>query len=138
MIGSVTSTPATELEIKNILLVDDDVDLAYALKALLESHNFLVTTVQDGREALREVMTMNFDCIVCDMMMPQMPGDMFYLAVKKTKPELSRRFLFITGHANNPKVDAFLKSHEGLVVYKPVKTEELVQMISLVMKRATA
>ena len=129
-------TSSSSLDIKNILLVDDDVDLAQALKGLLEAHNFLVTTVFNGAEALREVMDMDYDVIVCDMMMPQMPGDMFYLAVQKTKPELARRFLFITGHGGNPKVDAFLKQNDGLVVFKPVKTDELVRMIGLVMQRS--
>jgi CheY-like chemotaxis protein len=136
MSGSVSSaSSATSLEIKNILLVDDDVDLAQALKGLLEARNYLVTTVSNGAEALREVMQMDFDVIVCDMMMPEMPGDMFYLAVQKTRPALANRFLFITGHGDNPKVDAFLKRNDGLVIYKPVKTDELVRMISLVMQR---
>ncbi len=126
---------ATSLEIKNILLVDDDVELADTLKALLEGYNFLVTTVGNGVEALREVMRLDFDVIICDMLMPEMPGDMFYLAVQKTKPELCRRFLFITGHSGNPKVDSFLKRVNGLVVYKPVPTEELVRMISFVLKQ---
>jgi DNA-binding response OmpR family regulator len=136
MSGSVSpASSATSLDIKNILLVDDDVDLAQALKGLLEARNYLVTTVSNGAEALREVMDMDFDVIVCDMMMPEMPGDMFYLAVQKTRPALARRFLFITGHGDNPKVDSFLKHNDGLVVYKPVKTDELVRMITLVMNR---
>lgn len=136
MSGSVSpASSATSLDIKNILLVDDDVDLAQALKGLLEARNYLVTTVSNGAEALREVMEMDFDVIICDMMMPEMPGDMFYLAVQKTRPALARRFLFITGHADNPKVDAFLKHNDGLVIYKPVKTDELVRMITLVMNR---
>src|SRR4051812_37213116 len=139
-LGMTASSPSeletTELDIKNILLVDDDVDLAQALKGLLEAHNFLVTTAANGAQALREVMEMDFDVIICDMLMPQMPGDMFYLAVQKTKPELARRFLFITGYGDNPKVDAFLKKNDGLVVFKPVKTDELVRMIGLVMSRS--
>ena len=65
---------------------------------LLESRNFIVTTVNDGVHALREVMAFDFDVIICDLLMPNMPGDMFYLAVQKTKPELCKRFLFVTGH----------------------------------------
>lgn len=126
---------ATELEIKNILLVDDDEALATTLKDLLESRNFIVTTAYNGAEALREVMAFDFDVIICDMMMPTMPGDMFYLAAKKAKPEMAKRFLFVTGHADNPKVDAFLKGIDGLVVFKPVLTEELVRMISFVLNR---
>jgi DNA-binding response OmpR family regulator len=125
-----------ELEIKNVLLVDDDVALANTLKLLLESHNFIVTTSCNGVDALREVMAFDFDVIICDMLMPKMAGDMFYLAVQKIKPQLAPRFLFVTGHADNPKVDAFLKSIDAEVVFKPVLTEELVRMISLVLRRA--
>ena len=125
----------TELEIKNILLVDDDEALADTLKLLLESRNYLVTTASNGADALHEVMDVDFDVIICDMLMPKMPGDMFYLAVQKTKPELAKRFLFITGNADNPKVEAFLKSIDALVIFKPVLTEELVRGIAIVLKR---
>src|SRR4051794_16179586 len=120
---------AAELEIKNVLLVDDDEALADTLKLLLESHNFIVTTSNNGADALREVMAFDFDVIICDMMMPKMAGDMFYLAVQKVKPHLNSRFLFVTGHADNPKVDSFLKEVDAQVVFKPVLTEELVRMI---------
>jgi DNA-binding response OmpR family regulator len=133
---SQASADAAELEIKTVLLVDDDEDLANTLKLLLESHNFIVTTSSNGADALREVMAFDFDIIICDMMMPKMAGDMFYLAVQKTKPHLLSRFLFVTGHADNPKVDAFLKSIDAQVIVKPVLTDELVRMISFVLKRA--
>ena len=126
---------ASELEIKSILLVDDDEALADTLKLLLESRNFVVSTASNGLEALREVQAFDFDVIICDMLMPKMAGDMFYLAVQKTKPELAKRFFFVTGHADNPKVDSFLKRIDALVVFKPVLTDELVRMISLVLKR---
>jgi DNA-binding response OmpR family regulator len=132
------SADSTELEIKNVLLVDDDEMLAETLKGLLESHNFIVTTSGNGAEALREVMAFDFDVIICDMMMPTMAGDMFYLAVQKTKPQLCSRFLFVTGHADNPKVEAFLKSIDANVIFKPVPTDELVRMISFVLNRAEA
>jgi hypothetical protein len=60
---------------------------------------------------------------------------MFYLAVQKMKPHLASRFLFVTGHADNPKVDSFLKSIDAEVVFKPVLTDELIRMISLILKQ---
>ncbi len=127
--------PQNELEIKSILLVDDDQELADTLKELLESRNFVVAVQPNGAAALREVQAIDYDVIVCDMLMPKMAGDMFYLAVKKIKPELTQRFIFVTGHADNPKVESFLKGIDALVLFKPVLMEELVEMISLVLQR---
>jgi DNA-binding NtrC family response regulator len=141
MPGPSTSVPGeetSELEIKSILLLDDDVELANALKELLESRNFVVTTVSNGAEGLREVMALDFDVIICDMLMPHMPGDMFYTAVQKVKPHLARRFIFITGHQDNPKITDFLKRIDALVLFKPAPTEELIRLISLVLKRTQA
>ena len=126
------------MDIKNILLVDDDPALADTLKNLLEAHNFVVTSVSNGAAALREIMGLDFDVIICDMMMPEMPGDMFYLAVQKVKPYLAQRFLFVTGHSGNPKVEAFLRKIEALVLYKPVEINDLVEMISLILRLAPA
>ena|SRR6266446_1770444 len=131
-----TSNELADLEIKSILLLDDDVELADILRLLLEAHNFVVTTVKNGVEGLRELMAFDFDIIMCDMMMPSMPGDMFYLAVQRTKPELCSRFLFITGHSENPKVSSFLSSVDAVVLFKPVNAEELVRMVSFVLNRS--
>jgi DNA-binding response OmpR family regulator len=141
MPASDTSNPTpetSELDIKSVLLLDDDTDLADTLKALLESHNYVVTTVGNGAEGLREVMEMDFDLILCDLLMPGMPGDMFYLAVSKAKPHLKKRFIFITGHSGNPRVESFLKEVDADVLFKPVGAEDLLEMISLVLRRQSA
>jgi len=131
-----TTQDSLDLDIKSILLLDDDIELADTLKLLLESRNFLVTTVKNGVEGLHEVMSMDFDVVMCDMMMPTMPGDMFYLAVQRTKPHLCNRFIFITGHSGNPKIDDFLKKVDAIVLYKPVSTKDLVNAISFVLKKS--
>jgi CheY-like chemotaxis protein len=129
------SAEVADLEIKSILLLDDDIDLADTLKSLLETHNYIVTTAKNGVEGLREVMALDFDVIMCDMLMPAMAGDMFYLAVERTKPHLCRRFIFLTGHKDNPKVGEFLTKTKAAVLYKPVTNEELVHTISMVLKK---
>lgn len=130
------SQNAPDLEIKSILLLDDDIDLADTLKLLLESRNYVVTTVKNGVEGLHEIMAFDFDIVMCDMLMPTMPGDMFYLAVQRTKPELCKRFIFITGYSENPKVIGFLKNLDAPVLYKPVVTEDLIRAISIVLKNS--
>ena len=127
--------PQNQLEIKNVLLVDDDAELAETLKIALEAHNFVVAVQPNGAAALRELQAIDYDVILCDMLMPELAGDLFYLAVKKLKPELAKRFIFVTGHADNPKVEDFLNEIDALVLFKPVLMVELLEMISLVLQR---
>ena len=133
------SKTTARLNIKSILLLDDDVELADTLKQLLEMHNFVVTTVGNGVDGVREIMRFDFDIIMCDMMMPKMPGDMFYFAVERTKPRLCPRFIFITGYPDKPEVVTFLHSiNDPIVLPKPVSTADLIRTISLVLKKNNA
>jgi len=126
----------TELQIRSVLLLEDDVELALTLKALLEERDFMVTTVENGVDGLKEIMAFDFDAIVCDMMMPKMPGDMFFLAVSRAKPQLCKRFVFITGHGDDSKVTEFMEKINGLVLRKPVQSDDLVKMINVAATRA--
>lgn len=132
------SEVGSDLDIRSILLLDDDLDLLETLKELIETRNYIVTTAQNGVAGLREIMDIDFDVIICDMMMPTMPGDMFYLAVLKIKPHLCSRFLFVTGHSQDEHVHRFVSTTEGLTIFKPVPPDELLQMISLVLRRNEA
>jgi response regulator RpfG family c-di-GMP phosphodiesterase len=74
---------------------------------------------------------------MCDMMMPRMPGDMFYFAVQRTKPHLCSRFIFITGYPDKPEVVKFLAGlPEAVVLHKPVRNDDLIRMVSFVLKRS--
>jgi len=117
---------------RKVLLLDDDLDLCEILKSVIEWHRYEVTVVHRGVEGVREIMERDYDAIVCDIMMPNMPGDMFYLAVQQLKPHLCRRFIFITGHEANPAVNAFLKLAAGLVLLKPLATDQLITKIAQV------
>ena len=114
----------------SVLLLDDDIDLCEALKATLEEQGYEVTAVHRGLEGVRTIVTRDYDVIVCDMMMPTMPGDMFYFAVQRLKPHLCSRFIFITGHQGTPKVDAFLSSVAARTLYKPLTIKKLLASIA--------
>lgn len=60
---------------KHILVVDDDTDLSRAFKLRLESSgDFVVSTAENGEEALRFVERAAPDLIVMDVLMPKMDG----------------------------------------------------------------
>lgn len=108
-----------------LLVVEDERELCHLLKGHFEKEGYRVETVENGSEALRRVMVSDFDAVVCDMVMPHMAGDMFYLAVRKVKPGLCDRFVFITGHGGSPSVREFLSTITERVISKPFNIEDL-------------
>ena len=70
---------------KKILLLEDDEDFRNIIKDFLESNFYNVVTAKNGVEGVREIMASDFEVILCDMMMPTLPGDMFYLAVERMR-----------------------------------------------------
>ena len=82
---------------KSILLLEDETEFAHMVKEYLESCEFQVTVVRDGVQGLKKVMERDFDVIVCDLLMPNLPGDMFYVGVERVRPHLANRFIFIAG-----------------------------------------
>ena len=127
-----------ELVVKNprkVLLLEDESDLAAALRELLEACDYRVTRVANGAEGLQHILAGDFDVIICDMVMPNFPGDMFYIAVQRSRPHLCSRFIFMTGHRADPKIDAFIRKVCGLVLWKPFQPHELLEAIKLVIRK---
>jgi DNA-binding response OmpR family regulator len=120
---------------KKILLLEDDVELAGTLKLFMETSGFEVTLARDGVEGLKHAMSVDFDVIICDLLMPNLPGNMFYIAVERTKPVLAKRFIFITGHQSDEKINKFLKQVRGLCLFKPFQMHQLLEYIESILKK---
>src|SRR6201987_479170 len=95
------------LALKAILVVDDDQQVASALQWILADENYLVDLAFDGEEAMLKVKAHEYDAVICDLKMPKLRGDDFYLQAKEVPPMLSDRFIFITGFAADPKIALF-------------------------------
>lgn len=126
-----THTP----RLRHAVIVDDDPALIETWKDLLQSHDFLVSAFTNGVDALKLLMEMDVDIILCDLMMPTMAGDMFYIAVERVKPHLCQRFIFITGYEKHPKFQPFLEKVRPVILYKPVTTGRLLGTINTVFAR---
>ena len=120
---------------KRVLLLEDDSQFKSILTDFLAENSYEVVAVGNGAEGVREIMVSDFDAIVCDMMMPNLPGDMFYLAVERMRPHLCERFIFMTGHQGVDKFHRFIQKIEGTVLPKPFHVEDLLEMIGFVQVR---
>ncbi len=121
---------------QRVLLLEDRDDFRAVLRDYLVSRAFEVTSVASGVEGLREIMKGRFDLIVCDMMMPQVGGEMFYWAVTRTRPAVANRFIFFTGHQNHPKLKDFFEKVKATVLIKPFKLAQLDSAILEVVRKS--
>ena len=110
---------------RRVLLLEDRDDFREVLQDHLVFRSYEVTSVPSGVEGLREIMKGGFDLIICDMMMPKVGGEMFYWAVTRVRPATARRFIFFTGHQNNPAIEFFFRRVNATVLIKPFRLWEL-------------
>ncbi len=117
------------LQMKAILLVDDDRQLASALQWILAEENYLVDAAFDGEEAILKVRAHQYDVVICDLKMPRLRGDEFYLRVQQIRPQLADHFIFITAFAGDPNIATFLDKHEVKYLVKPFPVEGLITCV---------
>ena len=114
-------------------------DAAGPARRVLRDHlvycGFQVTSVPSGVEGLLEIRKDVFDLIICDMLMPGMGGEMFYWAVTRIRPAAAQRFIFFTGHRNNPAIEFFFKRVNATVLMKPFSLRALDSTIDDVLRR---
>lgn len=123
--NGLAATQIHPLELKAVLVVDDDKQLASALQWILADENYLVDVAFDGDEALLKVKVHEYDAVICDVMMPRLRGDEFYIQAKKLRPNLADRFIFITGFAANSDIRDFLNARRLPHLVKPFPIKEL-------------
>ena len=112
-----------------VLLLEDRDDFRGVLRDYLVSCSYHVTSVSSGIEGLREIMKARFDLIICDMIMPRMGGEMFYWAATRVRPATRERFIFFTGHKNDPAIEFFFRRINARVLFKPFKLAALDSVI---------
>ena len=122
------------MQLKKVLLAEDDADFASVLKQYLELYQYEITWAENGEEALDLFKTETFDICVFDVMMPKMDG--FTLAEKiiKINPEVP--FVFLTARKLKEDKIIGLKLGADDYIVKPFEADELVLRLNNILKRS--
>jgi DNA-binding NarL/FixJ family response regulator len=78
-------------------------------------------------------MESDVDAILCDLQMPELSGDLFYIEVSRARPHLQKRFIFVTGNADDSLYETFLKETKAPVLSKPVSFDRLLEKLEAVL-----
>lgn len=116
-----------------VLIVDDEAPIRTSLTRYLERRGHQVQQAAEGGAALDllEVSTNDapFDIIVADLRMPGLDGKRFVARLRERRDGLEHRVVFITGDAESPDVEDFLREAGAPVIWKPFELAEVAQIV---------
>ena len=123
-----TSAPARAL---SILLVEDTPASQKVVAYLLTKRGHSLKIASNGQQAVRLLSQHDFDVALMDVQMPVMDGFEATAAVRKMKDPKKARLPIIamTAHALKGDVERCLAAGMNAYLGKPVKAEELVEMV---------
>ncbi len=111
---------------KTVLVVDDELDIVEAVKAILEEEQYRVITCPNGKEALKCLKESTPDLAIVDIMMPVMNG---YETIKAIRQQDSLAKLpILIMSAITPSVKAKEYTWEGFLK-KPFSLKELLDKV---------
>ncbi len=121
---------------KEILVVEDERELARLVELHLRDAGFDVVVVHDGREGLELATSRSFDCIVLDLMLPGLDG--LDLCQQVRRQAVYTPILMLT--ARSSEGDRVLGLEVGADDYltKPFSVRELVARVRAIFRRVEA
>ncbi len=119
----------------NLLIIEDDADVAKTIERTLRGGQFEITIASNGVEGLQKVRRLKPDIIILDIIMPKMDGLEVCRAIR-SDPMLSEiPILFLTAKAKDEDRIAGLLAGGDDYLVKPFNIDELVLRIQAILRR---
>jgi FixJ family two-component response regulator len=112
---------------ETVLIVDDDVSVREGLAELVESLGLPVRVFASAQDFLAHIDEDAVGCLVLDVYMPGMTGLDLQRELKAKNVQLP--IIFLTGHGDIPMTVHALKSGAVHFLTKPVREQELMEVI---------
>ena len=113
------------------MLVDDEIDITFSLKILLEENGFEVYTFNIPSSVLRGFIAGLYDLIILDIKMPEINGFNLYKKIREIDNKVHVLFLTALSDFSNqeePNEAPFMLDEKN-VILKPVDNKTLLKKI---------
>ena len=110
---------------RTALVVDDEESNAALVRRVLAGAGYDVESTTLSRRALAMIERTAYDAVVADVKMPELSGQELYGRVCQIRPEMARRFIFITGDIDGEDTRQFLNESRCSYFLKPFNLEKL-------------
>ena len=113
--------------------MDDESDVLYTIKNILEDNGFQVDTFNDPIISLKSYTSNYYNLVILDIKMPKMDGFELYIKIREKDPKV--KICFLT--ASEMYYEKFRKTRsefgriigEDCFIQKPIKNEDLVKKL---------
>ncbi|MGO9379338.1 MAG: response regulator [Dissulfurispiraceae bacterium] len=121
---------------KNILVIDDEVDIVELVAYNLKKEGFDVDTAHDGEEGLKKIGSKRYELIFLDLMLPGIQGIELCKMVRSNPDTARIPIVMLT--AKGEEIDKILGLEVGADDYitKPFSPRELVARAKAILRRA--
>jgi len=116
---------------RRALVVDDEESNAALVRRVLSSAGYEVESTTLSRRALVMIERTAYDAVICDVKMPEFGGQELYGRACQIRPEMSRRFIFITGDIDGEDTREFLDQTRCSYFMKPFNLERLTAAVDM-------
>ncbi len=121
------------MEYNNILVVEDEKNIANVIKAYLEKEGFNIFIANDGEMALEIFKRKNIHLIILDLMIPKIPGEE---VCKKIRATSNVPIIMLTAKIHEEDKIQGLSIGADDYVIKPFSPRELVSRVKALLRRA--
>ena len=80
-----------------ILLVDDEAGVLDLVRTTLETCGYAIDTAASSQEAMAKVRANEYTMVILDLLLPDMNGFLLSQEIRRVRPGLGNRILFISG-----------------------------------------
>jgi DNA-binding response OmpR family regulator len=117
-----------------VLIIEDEREMANGLKDILEFEGYEVSTAETGREGLQAVSRKAPDCIILDLMLPDISG---YEVCEQLRQKMNTPILMLTARAQEHDKIRGLKVGADDYLTKPFSVGELLARVMALLRRHT-
>ena len=117
-----------------ILIAEDEVSIAKALKVMLERNKYVVDAVYNGTDAVDYACTNVYDALILDIMMPGMDGIAALTAIRRSG--VTTPALFLTAKAEVEDRVAGLDAGADDYLPKPFAASEFLARVRALIRRS--
>lgn len=129
----------TENQLKRLLIVEDDEIQRKAIIELIGHDDVAITAVSTGSEALNELHSQRYDCMVLDLMLTDMTGFELLDQIRDDQYLNDLPIIIYTGKELDSKEEMKLRKYAESIIIKDVKSpERLLDETTLFLHRVEA